>query len=265
MAGRGGRNGPVRAPHIAAGVVIMSTCRSAPPLPTFPPVPLRDRSALRRQLAAATEDPFALARLVISGLLFLATLIAIILTVSGIAPRAWIIVLPAWAVYGVVHGLFDWVLEPLMGFAVQGIASIGVDRVGTAFSSIEAQAARGDAAGAAEAYLRRAANSQERVPALVRRAALLAGPLGRPADAVTELESLRRTTPDLNAPDDIAIGLALVDLHDFRLGDPGRAMAELRRLIDRHPQSHHIQRMRTMLAALRDRHFGEPIPQEPGA
>lgn len=228
-------------------------------------MPLQNASPLRRQLAAAVDDPFVLARLVVSGLLFLATIVAIVLSLSGIAPRAWVLVGAIWAVYGVVHGVFDWVLEPLTGFLVQGVSNIGVDRRGTGFASIEALAATGDAAGAAEAYLRRAADSKERVPALLRRAAVLAGPLGRPADAVTELESLRRSTEGLSPTDDIDIGLALVDLHDHRLGEPGRAMVELRRLIDRHPQTHHGHRIRTMLAALRERHFGDPFTQEPGA
>ena len=35
--------------------------------------------------------------------------------------------------------------------------------------------------------------------------------------------------------DDIKIGLALVELYDRRLAAPGRAMTELRRLIDLHP------------------------------
>jgi hypothetical protein len=228
-------------------------------------VPLRDASPLRRQLAAAADDPFVLARLVVSGLLFLATFVAIALSITGIAPRAWVLVGVIWAVYGVVHGVFDWILEPLTGFMVQGVSNIGVDRRGTGFDAIETLAARGDAAGAADAYLRRAANTQERVPALLRRAAVLAGPLGRPEDAVTELESLRRATAGLSPADDIDIGLALVDLYEHRLGDPGRAMVELRRLIDRHPQTHHSHRIRAMLAALRERHFGDPLPQEPGA
>lgn len=228
-------------------------------------MPLRDASPLRRQFAAAVDDPFVLARLVVSGLLFLATFVAIALSISGIAPRAWVLVGVIWAVYGVIHGVFDWILEPLTGFLVQGVSNIGVDRRGGGFDAIEALAARGDAAGAADAYLRRAGNSHERVPALLRRAGVLAGPLGRPEDAVTELESLRRATAGLAPADDIDIGLALVDLYEHRLGDPGRAMVELRRLIDRHPQTHHSHRIRSLLAALRQRHFGDPIPQEPGA
>lgn len=228
-------------------------------------MPLRDASPLRRQLAAAVDDPFVLARLVVSGLLFLATIAAIGLSVTGIAPRAWVLVGVIWAVYGVIHGVFDWILEPLTSFLVQGVSNIGVDRRGSGFDSVEALVTRGDAAAAAEAYLRRAANRNERVPALLRRAGVLAGPLARPEDAVTELESLRRATADLSPTDDIDIGLALVDLHEHRLDQPGRAMAELRRLIDRHPQTHHSHRIRTLLAALRERHFGDPIPQEPGA
>ncbi|MFN2315475.1 MAG: hypothetical protein ABR602_02250, partial [Gemmatimonadales bacterium] len=201
----------------------------------------------------------------VSGLLFLATFVAIALSITGIAPRAWVLVGVIWAVYGVVHGLFDWIMEPFAAFLVQGVSNIGVDRRGTGFDSIEALAARGDAAAAADAYLRRASDSNERVAALLRRAGVLAGPLGRPEDAVTELESLRRSTAGLSPTDDIDIGLALVDLYEHRLDQPGRAMAELRRLIDRHPHTHHSHRIRSMLAALRERHFGDPLPQELGA
>lgn len=227
-------------------------------------MPLRNASALRRRFAAAADDPFVLIRLVVSGLLFLATGVAIGLSLAGIAPRAWLLLGAIWAVYGVMHGLFDWVMEPLVGFLARGVGDIGVARIGGGFAAIEARAARGDAAGAAEGYLRRAAVPADRVAAMVRRAALLAGPLDRPGDAAAELDALRRTGGDLAPADDIAVGLALADLYEHRLGNPGRAMTELRRLIDRHPQVHHARRMRAMLATLREHHFGDPIAQEPG-
>jgi hypothetical protein len=50
--------------------------------------------------------------------------------------------------------------------------------------------------------------------------------------------------------------MALVDLYDRRLGDPGRAMVELRRLIDRHPEDRGVRRLRESLAALKSERFG---------
>jgi hypothetical protein len=83
----------------------------------------------------------------------------------------------------------------------------------------------------------------------VRRAALLGGPLGQPETALVELDGLRRA--GLSAADDLRVGVALVDLYDRRLGEPGRAMAELRRLIDRHPGDRSVRRLRHALAALK--------------
>jgi hypothetical protein len=51
------------------------------------------------------------------------------------------------------------------------------------------------------------------------------------------------------------VGVALVDLHDRRLGEPGRAMAELRRLIDRHPEDRSVRRLRSALAQLKAEHL----------
>jgi hypothetical protein len=49
--------------------------------------------------------------------------------------------------------------------------------------------------------------------------------------------------------------LALVELYEDRLGDPGSAMAELRRLIDQHPSSRHLRRLRAELAELKRQRF----------
>jgi hypothetical protein len=49
--------------------------------------------------------------------------------------------------------------------------------------------------------------------------------------------------------------VALVDLYDRRLGEPGRAMAELRRLIDRHPGDRAVRRLRHALAELKAEHL----------
>jgi hypothetical protein len=78
--------------------------------------------------------------------------------------------------------------------------------------------------------------------------------------AVMELHNFRDTRR-LDAKDDIKIGLALAELYERRLGDPGRAMTELRRLIDLHPSSRGARRIRNTLAGLRQTRFGE-TPKE---
>jgi hypothetical protein len=70
---------------------------------------------------------------------------------------------------------------------------------------------------------------------------------------MVELESLQAQA--LSRRDDLRVGLALVDLYDRRLADPGRAMAELRRLIDRHPEDPGVRRLRESLAALKAERF----------
>jgi hypothetical protein len=52
------------------------------------------------------------------------------------------------------------------------------------------------------------------------------------------------------------VGLALVELYEHHLADPGRAMAELRRLIDRYPTAQDARRLRTALAELKAARYG---------
>src|SRR6185369_9854040 len=104
---------------------------------------------------------------------------------------------------------------------------------------------------AAEAYAERARNPAERVEATLRRARLLIGPLSEPESAAVELDSLRAHA--LTPRDDVRVGLALVDLYENRLDNPGRAMAELRRLIDLHPTGQGARQLRAALRALKSR------------
>jgi hypothetical protein len=85
---------------------------------------------------------------------------------------------------------------------------------------------------------------------------LLAGPLSQPETALVELDALRHSP--LSAADDLRVGAALVELYERRLGDPGRAMAELRRLIDRHPGDRSVRRLRHALAELKTEHLESP-------
>jgi hypothetical protein len=93
------------------------------------------------------------------------------------------------------------------------------------------------------------------VDATLRRAALLAGPLNQSETAAIELDNLRSAHP-LKPRDDFRVVLALVELYEHDLNDAGRAMAELRRLIDRYPTAQGARRLRVALASLKSERFG---------
>jgi hypothetical protein len=105
------------------------------------------------------------------------------------------------------------------------------------------------------AYAERARNPAERVEATLRRSALLAGPLQDPGTAVVELDALRADS--LSSRDDFRVGLALVSLYEHQLRDSGRAMGELRRLIDRYPTARGARRLRAALGELKAQHNAE--------
>jgi hypothetical protein len=205
------------------------------------------------RLPSSSEDPLRLVRIAAGALLLFGTVVAVALAVLDIAPRALHLVGLFWAIYGFVVGVTRGVLEPVIDGAARLLADVGLVRAGGGYSAIETLVARGHLAAAAEAYRERAQRPAERVEATVRRAALLAGPLEQPETALAELESLRAVS--LSPGDDLRVGMALVNLYDRRLGDPGRAMAELRRLIDRHPGSRSERRLRHALAELKAEHL----------
>ena len=160
-----------------------------------------------------------------------------------------------WAVYGLTIGFLSGVLEPVIDGFFHLLANAGLRRVGTGFSGIETLAIQGHSAAAAEAYAERARNPAERVEATLRRAQLLAGRLGEPESAAVELDSLRAHS--LTPREDFRVGLALVDLYANRMEDSGRAMAELRRLIDRYPTAQGARRLKAVLAELKSRRYPE--------
>lgn len=206
----------------------------------------------------STEEPLRLIRLTAGLLLFFGTLVAIGLALGGIEPRALELIAVFWAIYGFVVGITSGVLEPVIDGIAHVLQNLGLVRVGGGYSAIETLVARGQVEGAAEAYRERAQRPRERVPATLRRAALLAGPLGQPETAMVELEALQ--AGELSPRDDLRVGLALVDLYDRRLADPGRAMTELRRLIDRHPEDAGVRHLRKLLAGLKAERFEDPRP-----
>jgi hypothetical protein len=206
-------------------------------------------------MGSASEDPFRLLRLVSGGLLLVATGFALVLGISGAEPRALLLVGAFWALYGLVVGLIDGVLEPFTDFVVTALQNVGLSRIGEDYSAIETLVARGLYPAAADAYLERATQRDD-VEALVRRAGLLAGQLQAPEQGVDELENLRASRR-LKPTDDLRVGLALADIYEHRLANPGRAMTELRRLIDSYPSSRRIRQMRRALRALKQQRFGE--------
>jgi hypothetical protein len=157
-----------------------------------------------------------------------------------------------------MSGMVNAVLDPLIEFLGTVLTNVGLTRAGGGFSAEETLAAQGHADAAAEAYRLRAESPRDRVPALLRRAELLAGPLGTPLAAVAELEALQRDADRLRPADDMRLGLALTELYEQRLDDPGRAMVEVRRLIDRYPEARQTRELRGLLAVLRERHFTAP-------
>jgi hypothetical protein len=221
----------------------------------MPDRPGRQPGAVQRW----TDEPFGLVRLVVGAIVLLGTVLAITLAVVTRDLRMLELVGALWAVYGLTVGFLSGVLEPVIDGFAQLMSNIGLTRIGEGYSSIETLAVRGHYAAAAEEYAERARNPAERVEATLRRAELLAGPLAEPETAAVELDSLR--AHPLSSRDDFRVGLALVDLLEHRLNDPSRAMAELRRLIDRYPTARDVRRLRAALSELKSERFGGTAPR----
>ena len=222
-------------------------------------VPLLPES-LRGRAETIDDDPFRYLRGVLAFLLGGGTVVALLLALTGMGPRALLLAGALWGLYGLAFGLLDHVVEPLIELVSRIFTNAGLERVGRGFSEEETLVAQGHHEVAAEAYLERAGHPGDRTAAMVRRAELLAGPLGRPADAAAELEALQKDADQLRPKDDMRLGLALAELYEQRLGDPGRAMVEVRRLIDRYPHLRGTRELRGLLAALRRQHFSPADP-----
>jgi hypothetical protein len=214
--------------------------------------------SLRGRAKTLDTDPFRYLRGVITFFMGGGAVVALVLGLTGMEPRALLLAGLLWALFGFMSGMVDAVVDPLIELINTVLTNVGLTRAGGGFSAEEALAAQGHADAAAEAYRLRAESPRERVPALIRRAELLAGPLGMPLAAVAELEALQRDADRIPPADDMRLGLALTELYEQRLNDPGRAMVEVRRLIDRYPEARQTRGLRGLLAALRDRHFSAP-------
>jgi tetratricopeptide (TPR) repeat protein len=217
-------------------------------------VPLLPDS-LRGRAATLDTDPFRYLRGVLGFLLGGGTVVALLLALTGVGAQALLLAGVLWSLYGLAFGLVDAVVEPLIDLANHALSNVGLMRAGGGYSAEETLVAEGHHDAAAEAYLERARVPRDRAEAMIRRAEQIAGPLGRPADAAAELEALQQDADHLRPRDDMRLGLALAELYEQKLGDPGRAMGEVRRLIDRYPHLRGTRELRGLLAALRAQHF----------
>lgn len=164
-----------------------------------------------------------------------------------------------WVLYGILSATVFTVTR-LPDTAARFFMGVGVASPTQGLSAIETLAAKGQYAKAAEAYLSRQGDPESGCEAMLRRSALLAGPLAQPTVAARELTRFRDHRHGLSAADDLWIGRTLIDLYDGPLSDPGQAMGELRRLLDRYPESAQASTLHRMLDALRHERFGQSPP-----
>lgn len=124
------------------------------------------------------------------------------------------------------------------------------------YSHIEALTAQGRYREAAAAYRREIASDSKDVEARIQLAQLLLKHLDDPAGAATCYREVRDLVPDEART--IGYSLRLVDLYRTRLAAPGRALVELRRLIDRFPESPQVVGARRELQELLDEVQADP-------
>lgn len=202
-----------------------------------------------------TDEPFSLVRVAVGVVALFGTILAVALAIVTGDTRMLELVAALWAVYGLAVGFLSGVLEPVIDGLFHLLVNVGLMRVGGGYSAIETLEVRGQHHAAAVAYAERAQNPTDKVEATLRRSALLAGPLQDPGAAAFELDALR--AEPLSGRDEFRIGLALVNLYEHHLNDPGRAMGELRRLIDRYPTARGARRLRAALGELKAQHYAD--------
>jgi hypothetical protein len=125
------------------------------------------------------------------------------------------------------------------------------------FSYQESLAARGDVAGALESYEAVIGERPDAVTPRLKAAELYARKGVDPRRAamlLREVRELRAVTPR----DALYASLRLVALYEGPLRDPGRALVELRRLIELHPDSEVAAGARTAIARIKAERAAEP-------
>lgn len=177
-------------------------------------------------MRVSLEDPLVLVRLGAGFLLAFGTIVAIAFWVAAHDARFLKLVAGLWGVYGFTIGVTDGLLTPLIEGAGRALQGFGARAGRPDYASIEALLAGGHFALAAERY--------------------------REARAIAVLP------PD----DDIRVGLALMNLYEQRLGEPERAMAELRRLAEHYAGTRRGATLSRMLKSRTEERPAHP-PHQP--
>jgi tetratricopeptide (TPR) repeat protein len=181
------------------------------------------------------------------------------LTVAAITLRLgfrwWTI--PVAAVASAVVGMLAWLAANAAGNAWKHVA---IDGGSTPYveqysqqQALVMQGRLDDALASFESVLR---DRPDSVDARIRAAELYtreAGNHHRAAELFREAQRIPTITPG----QDVQISHRLVDLLTGPLNDPGRALVELRRLIERYPGTPAALRAREALATLKARYFGK--------
>jgi hypothetical protein len=150
------------------------------------------------RMRVSLEDPLLLARLAAGLLLTFGTVVAVVFWLAADDSRFLKLVAGLWSVYGFTVGVVNGLLTPLIDGAGRALQGFGARRGRPDYASIEALEAGGHYALAVERY--------------------------REA----------RAGATLSRNDDLRIGLALMNLYEHHLAEPGLAMAELSRLAEQY-------------------------------
>lgn len=173
------------------------------------------------RMRVSLEDPLVLVRLAVALILAFGTVVAVGFWLAADDTRFLKLVGALWGVYGFVIGVVDGLLTPLIDGAGRAMQGFGARRGGPDYASIEALEAGGHYALAAERY-------QE-----------------------------ARSGATLSRNDDLRIGLALMNLYEHQLAEPGRAIAELSRLVELYAGTPRGATLARMLRSRKQSRFGE--------
>lgn len=127
------------------------------------------------------------------------------------------------------------------------------------FSQEQALVMQGHVDEALASYERRIANDPGTVAARIQAAELYAGQANNPVRAAELLREAQRL-PRLTSGEDAYVGNRLADLYLGPLQAPQRALVELRRLLDRHPDSRVAPQLRQAIASLKQTYGPHPPP-----
>ncbi len=187
-----------------------------------------------------------------AGVMLIFSIIAVGLGFPGMGGKWWI--LP-------VAMLLGWVLGRGMGAFILGASGTAAGQVyapaaaGTyamTFSHIDTLEARGDHRGAASAWDAVAIEQPNNPWPLIRAGELYLRTLHDPAMALERFR-MARDAASISAEHHRYVSQKIIDLHLGPLQDEGRALVEMRRLIDTHPGTREAEGAREALAAIKAR------------